>query len=321
MERTEAGKGSEGPSILAVHPGALGDVILFGRLLHQLPGRVTFLGRREKADLLVGLGAAARVLDFDTLPVHEVFGDRAISECPLPGFLGHYDRLISCFAAGNRRAELRLQAMCGAWSAAFLPVCPPEDFSGHLLELWADMLGLADILGRQPSSWQVPAEWQDAARSRLGGQGMSGSSKTVVLAPGAGAEDKCWPIERFAELAERLGAEADVVFVVGPAEVERWGAEVIDRLAGRSSTLSSPPLALLAGLLGACDGFVGNDSGVGHLAAAVGAPMVALFGPTRPEHFRPIGPAVKVLAAESLDAIAVLTVLEALRDMRVGMRQ
>ncbi len=315
MEEPQTNKGSEGPLILAVHPGALGDVILFGRLLGQLPGRVTFLGRREKGDLLVGLGAAARALDFDTLPVHEVFVDRPISECSLPGFLGHHGRLISCFAAGNRRAELRLQAMCGASSAAFLPVRPPEDFSGHLLELWADTLGLADVPGRQPIAWQAPTPWLDAAGAYLAGEGMGGSSKTVVFAPGAGAEDKCWPIERFAELAERLGVEADVVFVVGPAEMERWPPEKVDWLASRFPTLCSPPLTLLGGLLAGCDGFVGNDSGVGHLAAALGAPTVALFGPTRPEHFRPIGPAVKVLAREWLGDIPVSMVADALGEL------
>jgi len=315
MERRRTHKGPEGPSVLAVHPGALGDVVLFGRLLHRLAGRVTFIGRGERAELLVGLGVAAGALDFDALPVHEVFSDRPISQCSLPGLLGCHDRLVSCLAAGDRWAELRLQAMCGARSADFLPVRPPEDFSGHLLELWGEVLGVAEMPPREPLAWEAPRPWRAAAEAYLAGEWIGRSRRTVLLAPGAGAEGKCWPIERFAELAECLRAEADVVFVVGPAEVDRWPAEKIDRLAGRFPTLCAPPLRLLAGLLAVCDGFVGNDSGVGHLAAALGAPTVTLFGPTRPEHFRPIGPVVKVLACQSLGDIPHSSVAEALREV------
>jgi len=85
-------------SVLAVHPGALGDVILFGRLLSMLPGPITLVTGREKGELLAGVGVVRKVLDFDALPMHEAFTDTPLSQCRLPKLLGRHRRLISCFA-------------------------------------------------------------------------------------------------------------------------------------------------------------------------------------------------------------------------------
>ncbi|MGB2822549.1 MAG: glycosyltransferase family 9 protein, partial [Phycisphaerae bacterium] len=73
-------------------------------------------------------------------------------------------------------------------------------------------------------------------------------------------------------------------------------------------------LSVLAGALAGAACYLGNDSGVSHLAAAVGTRTIALFGPSNPRHFRPIGPRVRVLAAETMVAISVEDVLAALRE-------
>ena len=95
-----------------------------------------------------------------------------------------------------------------------------------------------------------------------------------------------------------------VVFVLGPAELDRWPDGDIRRLDSEFATVKSPSLVALAGLLGGAVAYVGNDSGVSHLSAAVGAPSVALFGPTRAEHFAPLGPAVRVIQADRLADIS-----------------
>ena len=61
--------------ILAIHSGALGDVVLFGQLLGRLGGRVTLLAGGEKSRLLAGMGVVNRALDFAALPMHEAFSD------------------------------------------------------------------------------------------------------------------------------------------------------------------------------------------------------------------------------------------------------
>jgi len=296
---------------LAIHSGALGDLILFGRLCERLPGDVTLVAGRAKAELLRGLGVVARAIDFDSLPMHEAFSDRPLDECQLPRLLVGHGRLVSCFGSGDRKAELRLAAMCGADSAAFLPIRPEAGFGGHLLELWGDLLGIAmDDLPR--FAWAVPDAWKHQAAIINQGIGIprqdarATGARPVVIHPGSGGVAKCWPLERFVELAGRLKDRGqDVLWVVGPAEVERWGEGKLDALRRQWPLLENPGLESLAGLLAQCRVYVGNDSGVSHLAAAVGAPSFVLFGPSNATHFAPLGPCVKVIQSQSLTSLTV----------------
>jgi ADP-heptose:LPS heptosyltransferase len=118
-------------------------------------------------------------------------------------------------------------------------------------------------------------------------------------------------------LAGKKGA-AQVVFVLGPVECEKWDRASVAALRRDLPVLLNPPLRTLAGVLAEAEGYAGNDSGVSHLAAAVGAPTVALFGPTRPEHFAPVGPKVRIVHADSLKDIPVARVVGALSEVRVG---
>jgi len=298
--------------ILAVHSGALGDCILFAHLLRRLRGDLTLLAGGAKSNLLAGAGVVSRALNFHVLPMHEVFSEAPLSACRLPKLLGPHGRLISCFATGDRTEELRLAAMCGAERSTFLPIRPPDDATGHLLDLWAEMLHLPAFGPADFTAWPTPRHWRDAAKQALAGLGTERASKYFVLHPGAGGEAKCWPVERFVELGERLG---NAVCVLGPAETDRWPVERVRLIEDSFPTLISPPLETLAGVLSAAAASVGNDSGLAHLSAAVGCPTVTLFGPTRPEHFAPVGPAVRVLAAGALEAIPVGKVLRAVSDL------
>jgi hypothetical protein len=285
--------------------------VLFGHLLRGLDGRVTIAAGRDKSELLVGAGVAAAALDFDTLPMHEVFTDTPLGECSLPDRLGTHERLISCFAEGDRGAELRLAAACGAGDAAFLPTRPPEGFDGHLLDLWGDLLGMPDLQDTARSgTWDVPDSWRDAASGALRALGVE--APCVLVHPGSGGEEKCWAVENFLTLADELD---NVVFVVGPVEMDRWPAERMEQLRAVAPVWVCPELTSLAGAAAKASAFVGNDSGVAHLAAAVGAPTVAIFGPTNPTHFAPVGPSVRVVAGESLADVTVGQVREGLRGI------
>jgi len=305
------------PRVLGVHGGALGDVILFARLLEALGGSATLVARGETARLLAGLGVVAAARDFEALPLHECFSDTPAEQCRLPGLLGPCGRLISCFAAGRAEAEARLAALCGAADAAFLPVRPPAEFNGHLLGLWHNLLGLPAPRLEVPA-WPVPAAWRRDAADALARAGADPAGPHVVLHPGAGARQKCWPVERFGALARELAADGWApLFVLGPVEAERMDAEACAALAREFALLADVSLPVLAGVLAGARAFVGNDSGPAHLAAAVGAPTLALFGPTRPEHFAPVGPWVRTLRAGGgrMDALAVADVLRGLAEL------
>ena len=295
-------------TILALHPGALGDVVLFGHLLAELPGRVTLVAGGEKARLLAGLGVVETAADFDVLPVQEAFSDVPLAECQLPGLLGPHERLISCFAGGDARVERRLAALCGASEAAFLPTRPPTGFDGHLTDLWAGRLGLP--AWPAAAAWRVPDAWTAAAERALVEGGIDPAGRYAVIHPGAGSEAKCWPLERFGEVGAGLAARGvQVAYVLGPVERDRWRNGRLEALGQLGPVLGPLPLSALAGVLGGAAAYVGNDSGASHLAAAVGAHTVAVFGPTSAVHFRPLGPHVTVFARGRLADVTSADVL------------
>lgn len=81
--------------------------------------------------------------------------------------------------------------------------------------------------------------------------------------------------------------------------MERFPADEIRSLRDATKTIESPALELLAGLIAEAGLFVGNDSGVSHLAAAVGAKTLALFGPTNPALWRPLGENVRIVQGKT----------------------
>ena len=307
-------------SVLAVHPGALGDVVLFGHLLARINAPVTLVAGGEKARLLAGLGVARTGLDFESLPMQEVFSDAPVASCRLAAVLGGFDRLISCFATGEAGTERRLGELSGAREAAFLPTRPPVDFDGHLLDLWRGLLGLAGE-PPPPGGWPVPDAWRAASAASLASCGLAADRPYVAIHPGAGAERKCWPLDRFLAVASHVrDAGGGVVFLAGPVELDRWRDGRLDRLAGSFPLLAGAGLPVVAAVLAGATGYVGNDSGVSHLAAAIGTRTLALFGPTDARHFRPWGPNVDIRKAPRLDDIDAEEIQSLTRDWLRGER-
>lgn len=113
-------------------------------------------------------------------------------------------------------------------------------------------------------------------------------SHEILVHPGSGSKAKNWPSERFAAVIRAL--DGPVRLLVGDADVEAANGVDLD-----VNRLEHPPLEELAARLAGCRAYLGNDSGVSHLAGLCGARTVAMFGPTNPNIWRPIGPGVHVL--------------------------
>ncbi len=160
-------------------------------------------------------------------------------------------------------------------------------------------------LGIQPKAWPLvlqtsPQDDEDAARllkEMAGESAFGGAKRLVMLQPGARYWFKAWPAERFADLAGRLAEKYGCLMVIGGDARERDLAEAI-RAGARTSVVSlAGQLTLLqyAAVLRRCALFVGNDNGPMHMAAALGVPVVALFGPSNPAEWGPRGARVEVL--------------------------
>ena len=134
----------------------------------------------------------------------------------------------------------------------------------------------------------------------------------VALHPGSGGRHKCWPLSRFLALANELRRRGcRVLLLYGAAEADL--ASTLQRRLPRECLLLQPPsLPDLAGLIERADLFIGNDSGPGHIAAAVGTPTVALFGPTDPRVWGPRGSSTHILQAPTglLSALSTDSVLQ-----------
>lgn len=135
----------------------------------------------------------------------------------------------------------------------------------------------------------------------------------AVIHPGSGGLKKCWPAERYAELARRI-SEAQVlpVAVFGPADdVIRAQFESAIPANLHVARVENEKLRNVLALLAGARGYAGNDSGLSHLAARI-CQTTAIFGPTDPKVWAPLGDDVRVLRADdgNLDSISVEQVLE-----------
>ena len=123
------------------------------------------------------------------------------------------------------------------------------------------------------------------------------SEKLVVVQPGSGGVHKCWHLDNFLAVAKGLSSKGvEVIFLLGPAELDRFSNATIKNINSVARCLTDLSLTQVLGLLSCADGFVGNDSGITHLAAGLGVKTLAVFGPTNPVVYGPIGPAVTVFA-------------------------
>jgi len=165
----------------------------------------------------------------------------------------------------------------------------------------------------------VLLEWphvlKEKARRRLCNE--IGNKKAVIIHPGSGSPAKNWPAEKFAALAGKIRNETDFEPLVIGGEADVKEITCMRSLLPDFHIHDNLPLLEVASILSAAGGFVGNDSGITHLAAALGIPTVALFGPTDPAIWAPRGKNVSVIKSrlpsrDSLSEIGIEAVFQAL---------
>jgi len=140
----------------------------------------------------------------------------------------------------------------------------------------------------------------------------------LALHPGSGSEKKNWPEAKWAGLIEQIIATTDwnLLLVGGEAEGERLQRLAAALLPARHAIAQHLPLPELAQRLRSCAAFVGHDSGITHLAAAVGLPCVVLWADTLEEIWRPQGEQLVVLKEiAGVRAISGETVLSTLQQL------
>ena len=306
------------PKILVIRGGAIGDFLLtlpaISLLRDAFPhARLEILGYEHIVSLATSGGYADATRSIEYAAMAGFFNPKADLDPELSAYFAGFQQIVSYlydpdgFFAGNLRR-------CGVKN--LIEASPKIDVEGDhaARQLARPLERLALYLDHGVDARLRPA----AGHQRAADLVLSNSDPRPLVAihPGSGGERKNWPSERWEGLGRWLfslpGDHRPRVLLVGGESDGRtlaalqaaWGT------AGDLVVAANRPLPDLAALLSRCRLFIGHDSGISHLAAAVGVPCVLLFGPTDPDIWAPPHPAVKVLrsADETLAGLSLETV-------------
>jgi lipopolysaccharide heptosyltransferase II len=295
--------------ILVIKLRAIGDVLLSTVVLPNLRDafpnvRIDFLCEIAAAGVVQGNPFIDDVIIFDPASEHGASLVRRVRA-------GNYDLVIDLF--GNPRSAIvtlfsgapyRVGYRFGWRKYCYTIVVEPRGGSVHNTEFNLDALRAIKV----PVSESLPffpltEESKEFARQFRHAHHLEGSF-CVALNAGGGWYTKRWKPEYYAALGKRLQKElrAKIILIWGPGE--QSAVEIINREMNHEGILIPPTtLTQLGAILGTCNVFVTNDSGPMHIAAAVGVPVVALFGPTNPSLQGPVGSHAVIVRNEKLDCL------------------
>jgi heptosyltransferase III len=283
--------------ILIWHQGALGDLLLAGPALaaisrHYPEARITAMGHPERWGLYARTLPLDEVWDSRTARWGHLFSDGALPAA-MRERLARFD-LALVFTPQHPKALVHRLHQAGIPLVHWLPSFPETGAEAvaalqarHLMAL-----GLHYVPG--PVRLEVKLK-PDEQLAELPGPGP-----WLAVAPGSGQPRKNWPLASYYEVSRALGWEygLQVVWLAGPGEEKML--PYIEALAQAQGQvlLANRSLARVAQVLSRCRLYLGNDSGLTHLAAAVEGPdVLALFGPTDPRVWAPLGSRVGTLVA------------------------
>ncbi len=306
-----------------ITPGALGDSLLMlplAQFMKQTLGlhQIEMIGHLHHMGFYLGRTCIDMIRSIDSIEFHRLFVEeksfRVDESESLLAALSRYDWIVSFLGHGNADFENNLIFAVNCRRAAdiaFLPLLPPADSTEHVSEFYVRQFQQTLGGAYESPAWTRPVQTvypkpDDCAcgRDLLRSVGLNPQDRLALLHPGSGGLAKCWPLENFLGLAANLRqSDLQVVFLLGPAEEERFSSDQIEQLKSAAFVLSDLTLTESLWLLCCASVVVGNDSGISHLSAAIGTPSLVLFGPSSPVLYQPIGPRVQILA-ESPESFA-----------------
>ena len=297
--------------ILVIRGGAVGDFIVtlpvLAALRERFPRtRLEVLGYPQVTGLAVRAGCA----DEST----------AIESRPLAGFFARHGALDQLQAERFARCDVIFSYLFD----------PDGIFRDNLARVTSAQV--IQGLHRPVEANEVPAPVQLLAPlerlaifdadpvPRLRWEGMGrGRAGWIAIHPGSGSRSKNWPLDRWIELVGRCVESTGLNLMLVGGEAEAEALEHLERRIPpvRCRVLRGRPLASVAEQLSHCQGFLGHDSGITHLAAAVGVPSLALWGPSNEAVWRPlVQPGQRILTRSHPDGLAALSVDEVWVSLR-----
>ena len=276
--------------ILVIHQGALGDLVL------SFPALLSLKQEKKASVALLCSGDPGKIArELNVVDAH--FSLESARFCTLfseemtpvaKEFISGYDIII--LISFSDAIEGHLRQNHGGKVYKISPRPPVEDET-HVAQYVIKQFVAKGLLREGVSlSGGHPVEQMQSLREK----------NLIIMHPGAGSPRKRWPVENFIQVASIIGGMnlGKVIFVVGPAE-SGLARFIKDRPKGGFRVYEVYDLSYVMALVRQARCFVGNDSGVTHLAAFMGIPTVAIFGPSSPKRWSPVGPATTVLRGEA----------------------
>ena len=315
-------------------PGSLGDFLCFLPALQAIgehQHNLVVVGRETTRALLEAFVCFPRSVSVQTVSLDDARFARLFAfyssaeDADLDSFFSSATSVLSWFGASLPPLKKNLEQYAPGRFTVF------PFFSGqvesHASVYYLSCLG-AQGKGRRsrPPSVQLKEPWLQWGVEYWQQRGWE-SKHILIIHPGSGGQRKRWGAEGFRQVAEgwRNSGDREVLILLGPAEAEE--DEYWRRYGHVETSLELPQVASIL-TRAAC--YIGNDSGVSHLAGVVGARGIVIFGPTRPEQWRPLGGGLQVIKnaryrekwpdreGVSLDEVTPEQVLERL-TIRAGM--
>ncbi|MEN6386840.1 MAG: glycosyltransferase family 9 protein [Phycisphaerales bacterium] len=310
---------------LIIQPGAIGDCVLtlpvaeFIRKTFKI-GTLTILGRSQYMLYMPTRSCIDSVRDLDSIDIHKLFvpaKDFELQDAdPLIAAFSGYQHIFNFLAGPGSDFEHNLifTANCSnSVEVTTLLSKPPVDYDDHITKFYIDTIleSRRDYIPRKPAAgiynnkkkYLKPLKSDlSAGREILDSYGIKKKYRPAVIHPGSGGIKKCWHIDNFYLLAEELLDRGEsVIFLIGPAEQERFSRKMIDRLSVLAPVIFETALSRTFQILSCCGCFIGNDSGIAHIAAASGIGTIVCFGASNPAIYAPLGPKTKIFTLEEAD--------------------
>ena len=292
-----------GKDIFIHHDGALGDTLLSLpciSLIRQSASYIHLAGRSDVAAFLKETGMVDAVSSVDSAVYSSLYAESMDEK--IGRLLSAYDELYlftlhydSQFARNMRRISQNVTV---------IKTIPPEGCNEHVAEYRLRQYGYDREGGKGKTSLCVPEEAMNWAKGLLKGLCYAdGRDVLIAVHPGSGGRKKCWPMENYQALITMIAIDPRVICIVlsGPAE-DGNTVQALSQLAQNNKRimhLRHESLIRIAACMGLSDFYIGNDSGISHLAGVLQCRGIVLFGPTDPRLWRPFGDTLEVLRFET----------------------
>ncbi len=298
-------------NVLIFHLGALGDFVLTWPLAMALArihpqSRIIYVTHGQKGKL------AEKVLHVESTDVeggwHHLFGSAADLPANPRKMLEGAHSIFSFVANEGDAWSQNVKTIAPEAQLITLQPRPADDdpFAGHVSD-W-----LSAQLAKLPAIQTGYTQMLRSVQQRGAGYNRSPEERVVAVHPGSGAVEKCWPVKNFVKLTRKLvKSRHHVRVLIGEVEKEGISGEDMSHFASVAEIVEPKDYVELLFQLGLATAVVCNDTGPGHLAGIIGTPTVALFRPTDPARWHPLGPHVRTLRGESMEGISVEAVYEA----------